>query len=222
MIDLIAISPEVIRIQLNRPEKKNALSIAMMDELLGHLEGLSKTVRIVLLEGKGTFFCSGLDLEEVQRMKERCTEKIAALYLKWLSLDQITIAKIQGGAYAGGLGLVAASDLAFAEEGARFALPELKKGIIPGLVYYLLENQIPLRILHQWILTAEPISATKAEAAGLLNGVHQNLEGACLQIIRQLLAIDLNAAQVCKKHLFQKNDWKECFDQALKLHRRYV
>lgn len=203
----------VTQLLLNREEKRNALSLALMEELLIHFKTLSESTRIVILEGVG-FFCSGLDLDEVSQDRIKSMRILSDVFYTLATLPAITIAKIRGGAYAGGLGLVASCDLAYATEEAQFCLPELKRGIVPALVFTLLKALSP-KALNELIFTAEPINASSAKAIGLINQIlpDLNLE----PIIDQILKTDFLAAKLYKKQC-QRESLKQELERALEVH----
>lgn len=164
---------DVIRLTLNRPEKRNALSIKLMEELLKQLQRIPETCRIVLLEGAGNFFCAGLDLAEGMdpKWKEKSSELVSKCLISLSKVPCALVAYVRGGAMAGGLGLMSACDIVITSRDSVFALPELRRGLIPALVYTLLSSQISKRFLHELIMTGEPITAVHAHTIGLVNQV---------------------------------------------------
>lgn len=210
----------VITLTLNRPEKKNALSLALMQELLSALNTLPTYTRIVLLEANGTFFSSGLDLKEGLQEPEKGPEMVAKVMTTLALLPAVTFAKVQGGAFAGGLGLVAACDIAIASREALFSLPEMRRGLIPALVHTLLEKQVPPRFLNELVFTCEPITALRAHTIGLINEVvaFEELDEMCTHRIKQILKSAPHAIQVYKKHFMHPKDLSQKFSQALELH----
>lgn len=205
----------VVHLIFNRPEKKNALSLEMMEELIFHLNALSDHVRVVVLEGKGSYFCSGMDLDDLERHGEKCFQIMAEVFQTIYALPVVTLTRIRGGALAGGLGLIAASDLAFANSDALFSLPEMRRGLIPVLVLELLKQQCPIRSLNELIFTGEPISAAKAAEISLINAHFsgKDLEHHCLHTISNIIKSGPHAIQTYKR---SRN--KIDFSLALKAH----
>lgn len=203
---------EVVHIFLNRPEKKNALSLEMMGQLLEVLKSV-EGARVVVLEGRGDFFCSGMDLEDVKKYGSKCAEKMGEVFLALTALPCVTIAKVRGGAVAGGLGLVASCDMAFASEESIFALPELQKGLVPAYVSSLLKGQCQPRFLNEMVLTGDRISVEKAVQAGLINHVAENLD----LVISKLLKNAPLPTELFKKNFIQR-DLRESFKKAAALH----
>lgn len=209
------LAPHVVQITLNRPEKRNALSSALMEALLEAIQQTSGA-RVLILDGAGPFFCAGLDLEEGLSS----SELIARLLYILATLPCVTIASVHGGAYAGGLGLASACDLVLASREALFALPELRRGLLPALVYQLLQDQVQRRFLHELILTGEAITAVRAHTIGLVNQViaFEEREEMVHVYVQQVLKAAPHAVQLYKKRLYQKPDLETAFQHALALH----
>ncbi len=166
-----------VRVTLNRPEKRNALSLAVMQELRGvlHAIGERTDVRAVVLEGAGAAFSAGHDLGELvgrdlryyQRVFDTCTELMETIH----KLPQPVIAKVRGIATAAGCQLVAACDLAVAADSARFATPGVKIGLFCSTPMVPLSRAIGRKRALEMLLTGEPISAATAMDWGLVNRV---------------------------------------------------
>lgn len=212
---LVSAKENVARVVLNRPEKKNALRVSMMQELMKVLKSLSKEMQVVVLEGKGSFFCSGMDLNE--DLNESL--KVAAEMFQLLSeLPIATIAKIHGGAYAGGIGLIGACDIAYSSSDAFFCLPELRRGIVPGFVFTLLKNQCLPRFLNEMILTGEPVNAFDAHRMGLINGVFE-LDDLENQVMLKVAGILKNAPKALLNFKKMKNkSFAHEFEDVMRWH----
>jgi enoyl-CoA hydratase/carnithine racemase len=166
-----------VLITLNRPDKRNALSLALMQELCGVLEALESRsdVRAVVLTGAGAAFSAGHDLSEMvgrelpfyQRLFDTCTVLMETIH----RLPQPVIAKVRGIATAAGCQLVAASDLAVAADTARFATPGVKIGLFCSTPMVPLSRAIGRKRALEMLLTGEPISADTAADWGLVNRV---------------------------------------------------
>ncbi len=171
-----------IRVTLNRPEKRNALSLALMQELRGVLEAIGERadVRAVVLEGAGAAFSAGHDLSELvgrdlpyyQRVFDTCTELMETIH----KVPQPVIAKVRGIATAAGCQLVAACDLVVAADGARFATPGVKIGLFCSTPMVPLSRAIGRKRALEMLLTGEPISAATAMDWGLVNRVVREAE----------------------------------------------
>ena len=162
---------------LNNPRRRNALSFAMMDEMLGHLEDAENdsAVRVVLIRAEGPVFSSGHDLRELAEgdvedqaiLFARCTELMEAVRL----LPKPVIAQVQGLATAAGCQLVATCDLAVASEDAGFATPGVDIGLFCTTPAVAVGRAVPLKKTMEMLLTGQPISASDALDAGLVNRV---------------------------------------------------
>jgi enoyl-CoA hydratase/carnithine racemase len=166
-----------VRVTLNRPDKRNALSLDMMHELRGVLQAIGErpAVRAVVLDGAGAAFSAGHDLSELvgrdlqyyQRVFDTCTELMETIH----KIPQPVIAKVRGIATAAGCQLVAACDLAVAADGARFATPGVKIGLFCSTPMVPLSRAIGRKRALEMLLTGAPISAATAMDWGLLNRV---------------------------------------------------
>jgi methylglutaconyl-CoA hydratase len=167
--------PNVAMVRLDRPKKRNALSIALLEQLESALTEVTTTAtaRVVVLCGSGPVFCAGLDLEEARdpRKSQDLIPDFASILETLLLSDLVTICAVQGGAHAGGLGLLAACDIVVVTEDSRFSLPEVRRGLTPAVVTALLRRQISDRHLRELILLSESIDAQRAAAIGLVSRV---------------------------------------------------
>jgi enoyl-CoA hydratase/carnithine racemase len=164
-------------VKLDRPEKRNALSLELMDELTAVLRtlGARADVRAIVIEGSGAAFSAGHDLSEMvgrdlpfyQRLFDSCTELMETIH----RVPQPVIAKVHGIATAAGCQLVAACDLAVAAEDARFATPGVKIGLFCSTPMVPLSRAIGRKRALEMLLTGEPISASTALEWGLVNHV---------------------------------------------------
>ncbi len=161
----------VTRITLNRPEKRNALSHALMTDLIAALKGVDG--QVVVLEGAGPCFSAGHDLSEMTgrtmafylELFTVCTELMETVQ----SIPQPVIAKVHGIATAAGCQLVAACDLAVAEEGARFATPGVKIGLFCSTPMVEVSRAVGRKRALEMLLTGSPIDAPTAADWGLIN-----------------------------------------------------
>jgi enoyl-CoA hydratase/carnithine racemase len=162
---------------LNRPERRNALSLALMQETIACLDeiGRDRDVRAIILAAAGKVFCSGHDLSEMtgrdineyRRIFDVCTE----LMMKIQSIPQPVIAEVQGVATAAGCQLVATCDLAVASEEARFATPGVKIGLFCTTPMVALTRAIGRKRALEMLMTGEFVDATTAAEWGLINRV---------------------------------------------------
>jgi methylglutaconyl-CoA hydratase len=168
-------NPQIAVITLNRPEKRNALSIALMQRLIEQIHQLDSDgqTRVIVLCGAGAVFCAGLDLAEAQ--DESLVEKSAecvALTLNALKFSGlVSIAAVNGGAYAGGAGLVAACDIAIGSTDCQIGFPEARRGLLPALICDVLCTKLGEGDLTELFLVGDPIGAQRAQMLGLLQRV---------------------------------------------------
>lgn len=171
---------DVVRLTLDRPKVKNAFDEALIAELTAAFEaaGRDEAVRAVILAADGAAFCAGADLAWMQRQAAAGDEenladarRLAALMQAIDTCPKPTIARVQGSAFGGGLGLIGCCDIAVGVPGAQFAVSEVRLGLIPAVISpYLLRAMGP-RIARRLFLTAERFSAEDALRYGLLHEV---------------------------------------------------
>lgn len=167
----------VATITLNRPERRNALSLVLIEELTAALAGIGgdPAVRAVVLAARGSAFCAGHDLVEMrgrdegffQRLFGACTAMMIAIH----DLPQPVIARVQGVASAGGCHLVAACDLVVAAEQAQFSVPGPRIGLPGTTAMVELVRVVGARRAAELLLTGDPIDALEAKRWGLVNHV---------------------------------------------------
>jgi enoyl-CoA hydratase/carnithine racemase len=166
-----------VRLILNRPEKRNALSFELMTDLLGALRRASAEpqVRVIVIEATGPAFSAGHDLSEMidrdvpffQRLFDLCTELMETIH----KLPQPVIARVHGTATAAGCQLVAACDLAVAADSAHFATPGVKIGLFCSTPMVPLSRAIGRKRALDMLLTGRPVDAATALEWGLVNRV---------------------------------------------------
>jgi enoyl-CoA hydratase/carnithine racemase len=174
---LIESDHSIVRLTLNRPEKRNALSFELLRSLANAIEAIAAdaSARVVVLDSQGPVFCSGHDLAEMVGRSEDDYRELFALCSRVMlglrRLPQPVIARVQGIATAAGCQLVAACDLAVAAEAATFATPGVKIGLFCTTPMVPLVRAIPAKAAMEMLLTGDPISARRAMELGLINRV---------------------------------------------------
>jgi methylglutaconyl-CoA hydratase len=162
-------------ITLNRPQRRNALTIEMMEALCQALDGFASQPPqpVVILRGAGPAFCSGLDLDEAghAELAERSALCVARTYQTVVNLPSVTIAAVQGPAYAGGAGLMACCDFVVAADDLRVCFPEVRRGLVPALASVVLRRRLRDRDLRELLLLAEVVDAQRALGMGLVDRV---------------------------------------------------
>ena len=196
MSDLILsrVDDHVCTITLNRPDKRNALTTAMIDSLQDAVEAVAgrDDVRVVVIRGEGAAFCAGLDLRELAAQREAGAVETHTLEHALETLEscpQPTIAAVQGDAVAGGCELALHCDLRVAGDTARFAMPLARIGIaVPVPFTWKLVDTIGAAATKEILFTGEPVGAEAALALGLVNQVvaAADLDRAVQALARQI------------------------------------
>jgi methylglutaconyl-CoA hydratase len=168
-------SPQVTIVTLNRPERRNALTLELLNELCAAVGVASEQPqqRVLVLRGAGAAFCTGLDLKEAaDQTKAHATADMVARTLVAVSQTRlVTIAAVHGAAVAGGAGIMSACDYVVAAEGTKIGYPEVRRGLVAGLVMTFLRRQIGERDMRELLFGGELIDATRAKEIGLVNRV---------------------------------------------------
>lgn len=203
------VSGGVARITMARPEKHNAFDDVLIADLTRSFEaaGQDDSVRVVVLEAEGKSFSAGADLGWMQRMAGYSNEenladarKLANMVRTLSELPRPTIARVQGAAFGGGVGLVAACDIALASHAANFCLSEARLGLIPSVISPYVVEAMGARAARKYFLTAERFDADEAHALGLVHEVvpRERLNGRLDELIEHLLDNGPNAMAACK------------------------
>jgi methylglutaconyl-CoA hydratase len=163
---------------LQRPDVKNAMNVEMMDEIREAISSVSDSIRAVVLKGAGEFFCAGGDLNwmksSMTKSKKENEDDALKLAKMVRALDECpvpVITQVKGGAFGGGVGLVAASDIVIAEESALFSLSEVKLGLIPATIGPLVMRKIGISEMRRLSLTGKRFNAHDAKAIHLIHEV---------------------------------------------------
>lgn len=201
-------------VTLNRPNRRNALSRQMMQELIDCLEGIGKgrEIRTVILAAAGQVFCSGHDLSEMtgcavgeyRELFELCTKLMETIQ----SIPQPVIAEVQGTATAAGCQLVATCDLAIASVNAKFATPGVRIGLFCSTPMVALSRAVGRKKAMEMLLTGEPISAEEALAAGLVNTLApaEQLAATTLALAARIAASSHFVVGIGKQAFYQQID----------------
>lgn len=168
----VTVDGAVATITLNVPERKNPIGPEMVNELLYALDDARDDagVRVVVLTGAGDAFCAGGDLKQMSSGGPALAPKgdYADLLLRFPKLGKPTIARVNGIAMGGGLGLVASADFAIAKESAVFGTPEIKRGLFPMMIMAVLARIVSRRRLLEMMLLGEKFSAKRAAEIELI------------------------------------------------------
>ena len=169
----------IATITLNRPEKRNAISYELIEELLTALDEVGNSSALVLiLTGAGKAFCSGMDLEELKALVGRSPEQslkdsetMARLFRSLYDFPRPTISAVNGAAIAGGCGLATLCDFTLSAPEAKFGYTEVRIGFIPAIVSTFLLRQVGEKHARDLLLTGRVIGAEEAYRIGLINEV---------------------------------------------------
>src|SRR2546427_2785663 len=168
-------SPQITVLTLNRPERRNALTLELMTELCSAVNVASEQPqqRVLILRGAGAAFCTGLDLKEAaDSTKAHATAEMVAETLITLAETRlVTVAAVHGAAVAGGAGIMSACDFVVAAEKTKIGYPEVRRGLVAGLVMTFLRRQVGERNMRELVLGGELIEAERAREIGLVNRV---------------------------------------------------
>ena len=219
-------SPQITVLTLNRPERRNALTIELMTELIAAVDSASADdqQRVLVLKGAGKAFCTGMDLNEVAETEKAhaSAELVAKMLIALSETRLITIAAVHGAAVAGGTGVMSACDFVIAAERTKIGYPEVRRGLVPGLIMTFLRRQLRERDLRELLLGGELFEADRAREIGLVNRVvpREELENETQKVVASILEGAPGALSNTKR-LLEKlwpTSVRQDIDQALAFH----
>lgn len=197
---------------LDRQAAYNALDEALVRDLLAFLDEVAAEpgLRAVILGGRGPAFCAGVDMTWMKRMgasggraNEQSAQLIAQLYHALYTCPVPTLARVHGHCFAGGVGLVAACDIAIASTDAEFGCAETKRGLVPaGIGPYVMQAMGP-RLAQRYLLTGERFDAAEAYRAGLVQEIcpPEELDGTINMLLGHVVASAPGATRATKQLL---------------------
>lgn len=187
----------VATLTLNRPEKRNAISYELIDDLLRALEEVkNSSAQVLIVTGAGKAFCSGLDLDNLKALTGRTPEqnledsrKMASLFRSLYDFPKPTIAAVNGPAVAGGTGLATLCDFTLAVPDAKFGYTEVRIGFVPAIVLTFLLRQVGEKIARDLLLTGRLFDAQEALRLSLINEIvpAEKLLGRARELAAQLM-----------------------------------
>ncbi len=165
----------VALITLNRPEKRNAVSFELVDDLMAALAEIERSpAQVVIITGAGQAFCAGLDLGELKKLLGKTAEenvadtmRMAQIFRRIYDFPRPTIAAVNGAAIAGGTGIATMCDFTLAVPEAKFGYTEVKIGFVPALVSSFLVWQVGHKIARDLLMTGRLFDAAEARRYGL-------------------------------------------------------
>ena len=200
----------VARITLTQPEVRNAFSDEVIAEITAAFTevGARPDVRVVVLAAEGPAFCAGANLNWMRRMADYTRAenlddagKLAQMLRVIYECPKPTIARVQGDVYAGGMGLVAACDMAVSVDTAGYCLSEVKLGLIPATISPYVIRAMGARAAHRYFLTAERFDAAEALRTGFVHAVvaPDQLDAKVDELARAITVASPDAVRACKK-----------------------
>ncbi|OOG83462.1 enoyl-CoA hydratase [Hydrogenophaga sp. A37] len=207
----VSVQDRIARITLSRPEVRNAFNDAVIQELKAAFEavGTRDDVRAVVLAAEGPAFCAGADLNWMRRMADYTREEnvadagqLAAMLKAIYECPKPTIAAVQGDVFAGGMGLVAACDMAVSVDTATYCLSEVKLGLIPATISPYVIRAMGARASHRYFLTAERFSAQEAHRIGFVHELvsgPETLDAKVNELAQALVSASPAAVKACKR-----------------------
>ena len=175
----LAIDAGVATITMNRPEKRNAVSFELVDELMAALDAVEQSsAQVVIVTGAGKAFCAGMDLEELKSLLGKTHEqnvadstRMAQLFRRVYEFPRPTIAAVNGAAIAGGTGIATMCDFTLAVPDAKFGYTEVRIGFVPAIVSSILVWQVGHKIARDLLLTGRLFDAAEGHRYGLVNQI---------------------------------------------------
>jgi|SRR5690242_7373681 len=210
----VALDAGVLTLTLDRPDKRNALSAALINGLHAALDraDLDPAVRAVVLRGEGKDFCAGADLDELLASaesspaeNETSARRLGDVFLRLRRLTRPTVAVIRGRALAGGAGLATACDLVLMAESAQIGYPEIQRGFVPAMVMTLLRRAVGEKVALDLVLTGRLLGAEEARALGLVSRVvpDGDLDREAEALLSRLAGASASALALTKQLFYQ-------------------
>lgn len=217
------------RVTLNRPDRRNAFDACMVEELCEVFTALGQdhSVRAIVLTGRGPTFCAGVDLRWMRADRSVSTpearqdaERLLAMFRTIDDCPCPVIGCVQGAVYGGGIGLIAACDIAVAVASATFAFSEVRLGLVPAVIAPFVLVKVGNSFVRRFCLTGEPFSASTAQDSGLIHDVVEPaaLDAHVASLAEQITHLAPQAVRDTKAlfrrlhHLSQEERWKTCVE----------
>lgn len=216
----------ILRVTLNRPEKRNAIDAAMVEELHRVLERaeLDADIRVVLVRGAGKDFCAGADLAELLASADQSAEqneahalRLGEVFLRMRRSPKPVVAAVHGRALAGGCGLATACDLVLAHAEATFGYPEVRRGFVPAMVIAMLRRAVGEKAALDLVLTGRLLTAADAHGLGLVSRVMpaEEFEDAIESVTAELARSSPSALALIKQQVYELDD--RSFEDGIRL-----
>jgi methylglutaconyl-CoA hydratase len=207
---------EIATITMNRPEKRNAISTQMVEDLMAALDKAERApVRVVILTGSGKAFCSGMDLEGLRAIAQQSHEenlgdsrRMGKMFYRLYTFPKPIITAVNGAAIAGGCGIATLADFTLAVPEAKFGYTEVKIGFVPARVSVFQRRQIGEKSARDLLLSGRIIDAAEAHRMGLVMEVvsAENLSARAREVAGILLAASPTSVARAKHLLLSYDD----------------
>jgi enoyl-CoA hydratase/carnithine racemase len=202
----------VLNLTLNRPEVRNAFNDELIAALTRAVKNIAESTRAIVIRGEGPGFCAGGDLEWMRKAAGYSEQqnvddalKLAALFQSLNDSPAVVFAMVQGAAFGGGSGLVAASDVSIAHPDAKFAFSEVKLGLVPATISPFVISKIGRGQAKALFSTGEPFGADVALRIGLVQEVAEDMETALERKLKHVLASGPKAVAMSKAMALSEN-----------------
>ncbi len=205
----LAQADQIATITLNRPEKRNAISFGLLDDLMRALDEVEHSSAVVLIiTGAGKAFCAGLDLDELKSLLGKTHEenvkdsaRMAQVFRRIYDFPRPTIAAVNGAAIAGGTGIATMCDFTLAVPEAKFGYTEVRIGFVPAIVSSILVWQVGHKIARDLLMTGRLFDAAEAHRYGLVNEIlaPDKLMERAQELARQLIEASPSSVRLTKK-----------------------
>jgi len=201
----------IATITLDSPANRNALSRQLVGELAAHLANATTdaAVRAIVLTHTGPVFCAGADLKEQRQPVPEGAGRVPPMpevFIRIMEASTPVVAKLHGHARAGGIGLVAACDLAVAPTAATFAFTEVHIGVVPAMIAVPVARRLRSRAMSRYMLTGERFTAEQAVLDGLLTLAADDVDAACEQLLAGFRAAEPAALARTKRLIAELAD----------------
>jgi methylglutaconyl-CoA hydratase len=205
----LAQADHIATITLNRPDKRNAISFELLDDLMRALDEVEHSSAVVLIiTGAGKAFCAGLDLDELKSLLGKTHEenvkdsaRMAQVFRRIYDFPRPTIAAVNGAAIAGGTGIATMCDFTLAVPEAKFGYTEVRIGFVPAIVSSILVWQVGHKIARDLLMTGRLFGAVEAHRYGLVNEIlaPDKLMDRAQELARQLIEASPSSVRLTKK-----------------------
>src|SRR5438270_1093338 len=205
----LAYDSGIATVSLNRPDKRNALSFQLLDELMRALDEVEQSgSHVLILTGEGKAFCAGMDLEELKTLTGKShaenvqdSKKMARIFRRLYDFPKTTIAAVNGAAIAGGTGLATMCDFTLAVPEAKFGYTEVRIGFVPAIVSSILVWQVGHKVARDLLMTGRLFDSAEAHRYGVVNEVvaPDHLRERAHELASQLLENSPSSVRATKK-----------------------